>query len=349
MGVCNVIFKGVFFKESKVEDEQSMAYWNKLLVSYKNPTLHESLFQLFSTLGLFFGLCYLMYLTVDLNYFITLALSLFAGLFVVKIFIIQHDCGHGAFFKDKKYNNFLGPLLTVFTMTPYGQWAKEHNKHHATSGNLSHRGIGDVLTLTVEEYKNASFKKRIWYRTFRNPFFLFTAGAMLHFLVKQRVPFYKTKHLSSWKSVMFTNIYMLAVGTALCYWLGAATFFKIYIPITFVAAASGTWIFYIQHQYENTYWEDDKTWNYCDAALYGCSFYDLPKWLHWMTGYIGYHHIHHLSAKIPNYRLEACYYSVPQLQHPVKIGILESRKSCWLSLWDETNKKMVSFKDVKAQ
>jgi omega-6 fatty acid desaturase (delta-12 desaturase) len=330
-----------------VENKQSMAYWDKLVAPYKNPTIFESFFQLFSTLGLLAVTCYLMYLTVDSLYPITLALSVIAGLFIVKIFIIQHDCGHGSFFKNKKYNDILGPLLTVFTMTPYGQWAKEHNRHHATAGNLNHRGVGDVTTWTVEEYKKASLGKKIYYRIFRNPFFLFTFGAMLHFLVKQRIPIYKTKRLSSWISVMFTNVYMLFVATAFCYWIGPATFFKIYIPIAFVAASTGTWIFYIQHQYENTYWEDNKTWNYCDAALNGSSFYDLPKWLHWFTGYISYHHIHHLSAKIPNYRLEECYYSVPELQNPVKISIWESRKSFWLALWDEANKKMVRFKDIK--
>ncbi|MDA0781871.1 MAG: fatty acid desaturase [Rickettsiales bacterium] len=331
-----------------MENKQSMAYWDKLVAPYKNPTIHESLLQLFSTLGFFAAICYLMYLTVDYYYPITLLLSLFAGLFVVKIFIIQHDCGHGSFFKKKKYNDMLGPLLSVFTMTPYAQWAKEHNRHHATSGNLNHRGVGDVTTWTVEEYQNAGSLQKLQYRILRNPFFLFTAGATLHFLVKQRLPFYKAKRLSSWVSVMFTNVYMLVVGAAFCYWLGAGTFFKIYLPIAFVAAVAGTWIFYIQHQYENTYWEGDKTWNYCDAALNGSSFYDLPKWLHWITGYISYHHIHHLSAKIPNYRLEKCYYSVPELQNPIKISIWESRKSFWLSLWDEANNKMVGFKDLKA-
>lgn len=331
-----------------MEEKQSMAYWDKLVAPYKTPTVLRSFLQLFSTLALFAGLCYAMYLTVDSYYPLTLALSVFAGLLVVKIFIIQHDCGHGSFFKSKKINDLLAPWLTVFTMTPYAQWAKEHNRHHATSGNLSHRGVGDVTTLTVAEYKNLSLLGRFQYRIYRNPFFLFTAGAMLHFLVKQRLPFYKAKRLSSWVSVMFTNIYMVAVGAAFCYWLGVATFFKIYIPIAFVASVAGTWIFYVQHQYENTYWESDKTWNYCDAALNGSSFYDLPKWLHWITGYISYHHIHHLSAKIPNYRLEKCYYSVPELQHPVKIGVWESRKCLTLALWDEAKKKMVRFSDLKA-
>ncbi len=330
-----------------MDKTKTIYYWDKLVEPYKKPSLFKSFFQLISTLLFLISICYFMYVTKDNYYFITLLLSIFGGLFIVKIFIIQHDCGHGSFFKSKRANNILGPLLTVFTMTPYGQWAKEHNRHHATSGNLNHRGVGDVTTFTVSEYIKSSKFKRILYRIYRNPLFLFTVGAVTHFLIKQRFPFYKTKRFSSWISVIFTNIYMLAAISFFCYFIGTKEFIKIYIPLSFVAAVVGTWIFYVQHQYENTYWEDNKNWNYCDAALNGSSFYDLPKWLHWITGYISYHHIHHLSSKIPNYNLEKCYYGVKELRNPVKLGIWESRKCLHLSLWDEAKKRMVSFDEVK--
>lgn len=325
---------------------QSMNYWETIVSPYKNPTLSRSFLQLLSTIAVFGMVAYAMYLTVNDYYAVTLLLSIINGLLLVRFFIIQHDCGHGSFFKSQKANDRLGPWLSIFTMTPYAQWAKEHNRHHATSGNLSHRGVGDVTTWTVEEYKNNNRVKKFFYRLYRHPLFLFTIGAMGHFLVKQRVPFYRPKRLSSWASVMFTNIYMAVVLGGFTYWLGAETFLKIYVPIVFVASSVGTWMFYIQHQYENTYWEKGKDWNYCDAAIHGSSFYDLPKILHWFTGNIGYHHIHHLSSKIPNYNLAKCFYENPELQNPYRMSLWDSRKCLSMALWDESKKKMVGFRDV---
>jgi len=329
-----------------LEDIKSIAYWDKLVEAYKKPSIAKSLFQLFSTLLIFSITCYAMYLAADNYYPITLLLSLFAGGLIVRLFIFQHDCGHGSFFKKKKYNDWVGRFLSVFTMTPYAQWAKEHNRHHATSGNLNHRGVGDVITMTVKEYKEAPLKKKIIYRIYRNPLFLFTIGAFGHFTIKQRFPFYKPERRSSWISVLGTDLYIVAVLGGFIYALGAVTFFKIYLPIIFVASATGTWMFYVQHQYEDTYWENNKNWNYCEAAINGSSYYHLPKFLHWLSGNIGYHHIHHLSSKIPNYNLPKCFREVPELQNANKFNLWESRKCLNVALWDEDKHKMVGFKAI---
>lgn len=322
----------------------SQAYWEEIVDPYKQSSIFKSLSQLFYTLVLFFALCYAMYLTVDNYYILTLALSVIAGVFLVKIFVLQHDCGHGSFFKSKKANDILGRTLSVLTMTPYAQWAKEHNRHHATCGNLDNRGVGDVTTWTVEEYQSQNWWNKLCYRIYRNPLFLFTLGAFYHFTIKQRFVFYKPKRMSSWISVMSTNLFMAVLILFFVMWIGALPFLKIYLPTIFVASSVGTWMFYVQHQFEYVYWErSDGEWDYYDAAIKGSSFYDLPKFLHWMTGNIGYHHIHHLSGKVPNYNLVKCYNENPALQEANSLTLWESRKCFSLALWDENNKKMVSF------
>jgi omega-6 fatty acid desaturase (delta-12 desaturase) len=330
-----------------VEDIKSMAYWDKVVEPYKNPSVARSMFQLVSTLVIFAAVCYVMYIMSDAHYGVTLLLSLFAGGLVVKFFIMQHDCGHGSFFKSKKANDIVGRFLSALTMTPYAQWAKEHNRHHATSGNLNHRGVGDVTTFTVKEYLESSRLKKILYRFYRNPFFLFSFGAFIHFILKQRFAFYKPERLSSWISVMSTNIYMAVAISLFVYLVGPVAFIKVYIPIAFVAASVGTWMFYVQHQYEDTYWERTKDWNYCEAAINGSSFYDLPKFFHWLSGNIGYHHIHHLSSKIPNYNLPKCYNEVPQLRNAHSLTLWSSRKCLGMALWDEEKHKMVGFGALK--
>jgi omega-6 fatty acid desaturase (delta-12 desaturase) len=329
-----------------VEDIKSMAYWDKIVDAYKNPSIAKSVFQMVNTFAVFGVLAVLMYLAAENYYWVALLLALPAGSLVVKFFIMQHDCGHGSFFKSKKANDYVGRFLSAFTMTPYAQWAKEHNRHHATSGNLNHRGVGDVTTFTVKEYLNSSKFKRAIYRFYRNPFFLFSVGAFGHFTIKQRFAFYKPKRLSSWISVISTNIYMAAVIILMAYLLGPVPFFKVYLPIIIVASTIGTWMFYMQHQYKNTYWESNGNWNYCEAAIQGSCFYNLPKILHWFYGNIGYHHIHHLSAKIPNYNLPRCYAENPILQQANSLTLWESRKCLAMALWDEDKKIMVGFRDL---
>lgn len=299
-----------------------------------------------NTLVLLSAVCYFMYVDLESHYWVTLALAVLAGFLIVRLFIFQHDCGHGSFFKSRRANDIVGRFLSMFTMTPYGQWAREHNCHHATSGDLDNRGVGDVTTWTVSEYISSSKFKKICYRVYRNPFFLFTFGAFIHFMIKQRFPFYKPERASSWKSVMFTNIYMTVIFSLLIWWIGLVPFVKIYIPIAIVASSVGTWAFYVQHQFEDAYWRKNDEWDYYDAAIKGSSYYDLPKILHWLTGNIGYHHIHHLSSRIPNYNLARCHHENPEFRAAKKLGIWESRKSLFVALWDDRQNKMVGFKAI---
>ncbi|MCE3232883.1 MAG: fatty acid desaturase [Rickettsiaceae bacterium] len=329
-----------------MNDTNSKAYWDKIVNTYKNPSVLKSIGQLVSTFAIFSTTCVVMYIASEKYYWLSLILSLFAGSLIIKLFIIQHDCGHGSFFKSNKANDFVGRMLTVFTMTPYGQWAKEHNRHHATAGNLNHRGVGDVTTFTVKEYLNSKKWKRALYRFYRNPLFLFSLGAVGHFIIKQRFAFYKPRRISSWISVMMTNLYIASVIGLLMYFIGPVVFIKLYLPIIIVASSIGTWMFYMQHQFENTYWEPEKSWNYCEAAIRGSSFYNLPKILHWLSGNIGYHHIHHLSSKIPNYNLAKCYNENPVLQNAPSMTLWESRKCLGMALWDEDKKKMIGFGDL---
>lgn len=322
----------------------SKAYWDTIIVPYAQSNIAKSIAQLIHTLAVFFAVCYAMHLTSENYYPVTLLLSVIAGILLVKIFVVQHDCGHGSFFKSKRANDMLGRTLSVLTVTPYAQWRKEHNRHHATCGNLDNRGVGDVTTWTVKEYQDATPWQKLCYRLYRNPFFLFTLGAFYHFTIKQRFVFYRANRLSSWISVMGTNLYIAAFVSVMAYAMGPAAFFKIYIPVIFVASSVGTWLFYVQHQYEDVYWERiNGEWDYYDAALKGSLFYDIPHILHWMTGYIGYHHIHHLSSKVPNYNLVKCYKENQVLQEPNKLTLWESRKCFFLALWDEDNKKLVTF------
>ncbi|MDG1287721.1 MAG: fatty acid desaturase [Rickettsiales bacterium] len=328
-----------------MEDALSpQAYWEKIVDPYKQSSTQKGLLQLFYTLVVFSAICYAMHLTAENYYIVTLGLSVIAGTLLVKIFVLQHDCGHGSFFKNQKANNILGRMLSVLTITPYAQWAKEHKRHHATCGNLDNRGVGDVTTWTVAEYESQSEVNKFFYRIYRNPFFLFTLGAFYHFTIKQRFVFYRSKRLSSWISVMSTNLFIVLFIVSFVALMGAAPFFKLYLPIIFVASSLGTWMFYVQHQFEDVYWErNDGEWDYYDAAIKGSLFYDLPKILHWLTGNIGYHHIHHLSAKVPNYNLVKCYNETPALQDANSLTLWESRKCFSLALWDETRKKMVTF------
>ncbi len=320
---------------------------DELVEPYKKPDTKSAIIQILNTSAALATLCYLMYVTVEISYALTLLLSIPAGALIVRFFIIQHDCGHGSFTKSKKMNDFIGRAVSVLTLTPYYQWAKEHDRHHATSGNLNFRGVGDVTTLTVKEYQNSSVLQKFWYRIYRHPLFLFTAGAVIHFVFKQRLPLYKPKRLKSWISVMGNNLYIAVVYISLSNILGLELFLKLYIPMMFVAASLGTWIFYCQHQFEDTYWEKADNWSYQDAAIKGSAYYDLPRIAHWFSGNIGYHHIHHLSSKIPNYKLPACFEENEVLQtasHRYKFW--ESLKCANVALWDEKKKKMVAFRDL---
>jgi acyl-lipid omega-6 desaturase (Delta-12 desaturase) len=276
-------------------------------------------------------------------------MSLPAGGFMVRLFMLQHDCGHLSMFKSRKLNDWVGRALGVITLTPYDYWRHSHAMHHAGSGNLEKRGMGDINTLTVAEYEALSFWGRFGYRLYRNPIVMFGIGPVYVFIFNQRLPpdcFRQGR--ASWMSVLLTNLgILLSVGLVI-YFLGWLPLLTIHLPVVFVGAAAGVWLFYVQHQFDETHWEHSGNWDHETAALHGSSYYDLPKPLMWLTGNIGIHHLHHLSSRIPFYRLPQVLRDFPELRDVGRLTIWESLKCVRLTLWDEASKKLVSFREARA-
>lgn len=324
--------------------------WAALVAPYQTPNRWKSVGQAINTFIPFFLLWYLMVLSLEYSYWLTLALSLPAAGFLVRIFIIQHDCGHGSFFKSRQANDYLGSLCSLLTLTPYYYWRKSHAIHHASAGNLEHRGMGDVYTMTVKEYLQQSSWGRFKYRLYRHPLILFVLGPTLLFLVLYRFPHPDSK---SWKreraSVWWTNLALVIAIAGLGLTIGFKAFLLVQLPITLLAITVGTWLFFVQHQFEDTYWAKEGEWNYTLAALKGSSYYKLPKVLQWFTGNIGFHHIHHLSPRIPNYLLEKCHEDNPLFQQVVVLTLSSSFKTIFLSLWDEDQDRLISFRQLKSR
>ncbi len=322
--------------------------WNSVLAKYR-PSTRRSVFQLVLSALLFAGTWALMYLTHRHAYWLTLLLAVPAAFFLIRLFIIQHDCGHGSFFRSPKLADAVGSLIGVLTLTPYHYWKKTHAIHHATSGNLEHRGFGDIDTLTVEEYYARSRWGRFKYRLYRHPVVMFLVGPQLHFMVVHRIP---TIIPRSWGrerwSIVWTDLVLALLIVTAGLLIGFKSLLMIQLPLTLLSCTLGVWLFYVQHQFEPTYWEHDKDWRYAQAALEGSSFYRLPKLLHWATGNIGFHHIHHLNARIPNYRLPEVFREHPELNARVtQLGLWKSLKSATLTLWDEQRRRLVNFREAR--
>jgi omega-6 fatty acid desaturase (delta-12 desaturase) len=317
--------------------------------NYRDVSLRRSLTQLFVTMGLFLGTFALMRWSLDISYLLTLALALPAGGLLVRLFVIQHDCGHRAFFKSTLANDWLGRILSLFTVTPYHFWKRTHAIHHASCGNLEKRGIGDISTLTIKEYRGLPFLSRLKYRLYRNPIILILIGTPINFAILQRLPFGQPLPAHQiWRSVLGLDLALVFFLGGLIYLFGAGTFLAVYLPILFVASAVGGWLFFVQHQYNDVYWEQDEEWSFHLAGLLGSSYYVLPKAVQWFTGSIGLHHIHHLDSRIPNYRLQECLNASPELLSiPKKLHFFESLKCIPLALWDEDNRKLVSFSEAE--
>lgn len=317
------------------------------LASYAQPEARKSLFQLLTT-AIPFALAWCaMYWSLSGPYWVTLLLSLPTAGLVVRLFIFQHDAGHGAFFSSKRANDLTGFFIGVLTLTPYEFWQKTHAIHHATSGNLDKRGFGDIDTLTVKEYQGLPRWEQLKYRAYRHPLTMFVVGPAFQFVVKHRFPYnipFTWKR--EWRSVLLNNLGVAAVLLLAWQTVGFKNFLLIQIPITYLASTLGAWLFYVQHQYEDTYWERDKDWDYFDASIKGSSFYVLPKVFQWFTGNIGLHHIHHYNSRIPNYRLQQCYDENPEFQSATRLTLASGLRSIHLALWDEDRKKLIGFRDL---
>ncbi len=330
--------------------ETPYANWRKLVAHYHQPDVKKAVWQIINSFGGLLLMWVLMVLNLNVGYWLTLLLSLPAAGFTVRIFIIQHDCGHGSFFKAKQANHSVGTLASLFTLTPYLYWRKSHAIHHAHHAELEERGIGDIWTLTVDEYRAASRTKRMVYRIFRNPFFLFVIAPAVNFIVLQRILMPGPE--GKWKrheraSVWWTNIVLLLLYGGLSWLIGWQAVLMIQLPITIIASSAGTFMFYVQHQFERTYWEHTGEWDYTAAAMQGSSYYKLPRILQWFTGNIGFHHIHHLSPRIPNYRLQACHDENPSLQQVTHLTLTQSLKTMFLVLWEEKQRRLVTFAEAR--
>lgn len=320
--------------------------WRKLVVQYEEPSLGRAVWQLVNTLGPYALTWYLMYLSLSYSWWTTIPLAVLAGALLVRIFIIFHDCGHGSFFKSPRANAVTGFLTGVLTLTPFHHWRWEHAIHHASAGNLDKRGTGDIWTMTVEEYLQSSRAKRFSYRLSRNPVVLFLLAPLYLFVVHQRFPKAKANPRER-RSVYWMNLAILAMVIGLADIFGWKAYLFIQLTVTMVAGGMGVWMFYVQHQFEDVYWERGGDWDYFSAAIEGSSFYKLPKVLQWFSGNIGFHHIHHLSARIPNYHLERCHRSHPLFQSVKPITLPASLKCAAYRLWDEENKKLVGYRYLK--
>ena len=311
--------------------------WMKTMADYTNPDLKKSIWQIINSFVPYFGLWVLMVMSFNVSYLLTFALAIPAAGFMVRIFIIFHDCGHGSFFKSKKANHILGSIA---------EWRFEHGVHHGTAGDLDRRGRGDVWTMTVEEYKAASRWKKLIYRVYRHPFFMLVFGPLFSFIFAYRFP---TPHSKKRErlSVHLTNLALLSLAIVMSLTIGLKTYVLIQLPVLLMAGSAGIWLFYVQHQYEGVYWERHENWDFITSALNGASFYKLPKVLQWFSGNIGFHHVHHLSSRIPNYNLEKCHLENKELQHVEPITLAKSIKSLKYRLYDEAEHSLVSFSNIK--
>jgi omega-6 fatty acid desaturase (delta-12 desaturase) len=320
--------------------------WKDVVAKYQQPSVWRSTWQIVNSIVPYAALWFLMYLLKDISIWLALPLAVLGGGFAVRIFIIFHDCGHGSFFRSRKANDILGIITGVLCFTPYYQWRWEHGLHHATSGDLDRRGTGDIWTLTVQEYLEASRWKKFAYRLARNPVVLFIVAPLFLFVIQQRLPFPRGGARERY-SVHLTNLALLLVIYGLIHIFGWKAYLVLQLVMLMVAGAAGVWLFYIQHQFEGVYWQRREDWDYAEAALKGSSFYKLPKVLQWFSGNIGFHHIHHLSPRIPNYHLEKCHKAEPLFQTVKPVTLSSSLKSIAFRLWDEQRQKLVGYRALK--
>jgi len=322
--------------------------WQKIVAQYQKSDLRLSLWQVVNSFVPFILVWVLAYFSLRVSYLLTLALAVVGAGFMMRIFIILHDCGHGSFFKSQRANNILGSIAGIFAFTPYYQWRHNHAVHHATAGDLDRRASWDVpVTYTVREYLALPRWHKLFYRLYRHPAILFGVAPSVLFLVAQRIVTNQVGRRERF-SVVFTNVSLLATFMVLGYFLGFGAVLAVQLPIMIIGATLGVWLFYVQHQFEDTYWAHSDDWEYAEAALQGSSYYRLPKLLQWFSGNIGLHHIHHLSSRIPNYALQQCHDENPEFQQVNTLGLLTSLKCINLRLWDEESRKLVSFAHLKS-
>jgi omega-6 fatty acid desaturase (delta-12 desaturase) len=324
----------------------SPADWKGAVAQFQNPSAWRASWQILDTLVPYALTWYLMYLSLQVSIWLALPLAVLAGALLIRVFIIFHDCGHDSFFRSRLANDITGFCAGLLVLTPYFHWRWEHALHHATSGNLNRRGTGDVWTMTVQEYVEASRGKRIAYRLARNPFLLFLVAPVYLFVFRERFPV-RSAGAREKRSVWWMNLAIAGMVLVMGWVFGFVPYLILMLTAMAVAGMSGVWLFYVQHQFEDVYWERGEKWDYTAAALQGSSFYRLPSVLRWFSGNIGYHHVHHLSPRIPNYNLARCHESAAMFREVKPLGLLRSFRSMRLHLWDESRRRLVSFRDMR--
>jgi omega-6 fatty acid desaturase (delta-12 desaturase) len=320
----------------------SMAEWKQIVARYEVPSVARATWQIVNTVVPYAFLWWVMYQAYTVSWWLSLPVAAVAGALTVRIFIIFHDCGHGSFFKSPTANAVTGFLCGMLTFAPYYHWRWQHSLHHGTTGNLDRRGTGDIWTMTVQEYLESSRWKRFAYRLARNPVVLFVIAPVFLVLVRQRFPSSDCSPRER-RSVWWMNLALAGMVAAMCWVFGVVPYLVLQVTVVALAGAAGVWLFYVQHQFEDAYWERREDWDYTAAAMQGSSFYQLPAILRWFSGNIGYHHVHHLSSRIPNYHLKRCHDSHPMFKEVKPLTLWASLRTMKLQLWDEQMRKLVGY------
>ncbi|MDP5217197.1 fatty acid desaturase [Ruegeria sp. 2205SS24-7] len=334
-------------QDSLTPDPVHARDWVRILSKYREPDATRSVFELAVTLGPFFLLWVLAWYALSISAWLTFAISICNAAFLLRLFAIQHDCGHSAFFQNRAVSDWTGRLIGVLTLTPYDVWRRSHAIHHSSSGNLGRRGMGDIHTLTLAEYRVLTPAKRLLYRLYRHPIVLFGLGPGYLFFLQNRLPLGLTSQVRYWISAMCTNAAILLALSLIYYFGGVMPLLLIFLPSTLLAATAGVWLFYVQHQFEAAHWEPEAEWDLHTAALQGSSHYVLPSVLQWLSANIGIHHVHHLYSRIPFYRLPEVLRDHDILAQSNRMTVRESLSSVRFHLWDENSKRLLSFAQAR--
>jgi len=330
------------------QSNDSKAAWLKIISGYRKPVFARSMYELAVTLIPFVFLWATAAVAFQFGHWIGLTLIIPAAGFLLRLFMLQHDCGHGSLFGKRPLDDWIGRAIGVLTLTPYDYWRRAHNEHHASAGNLDERGVGDITTLTLGEYRDLNPRRKLAYRLYRHPVVMFGIGPAFLFLFKQRLPFGMMRSGAlPWLSTMSTNIAIALFAALLIWFVGIIPFLVVHLPIVLIAGSAGVWLFYVQHQFEDTHWSKPPDWKFQHAAMHGASHYHLPLPLRWITGNIGMHHVHHLSSRVPFYRLPEVLRDYPELADVGRIGLRESLNCVKLILWDEETKRLISLREAR--
>ena len=330
-----------------MSDASKGPFWREPLAPYARPRLARSLLDIATSVVPYLAIAVLIYATLGVSDLLTIALSVLSAGFLVRTFIVFHDCAHGSMLSSKRANAYLGAFLGLLVLSPFRRWRHDHAVHHATSGDLDRRGVGDVLTLTVAEYRARSWRGRLGYRLIRNPLVMFGLGPVIAMIVGPRLPARGARPRMR-NSVLVTDIVLVAIVGGLCWLIGWRQFLLVWGPSALLAGSVGIWLFYVQHQFEDAYWQNADDWTYADAALRGSSYLKLPRVLQFFTGNIGLHHVHHLNARIPNYNLQAAHDNNPILHSVPTLSLWDGLRAVTLKLFDEDSGKLVTFGQARA-